>query len=143
MSTQQPSQSLNISGGTISNAQIGQAGGDLTQTQTIRQGSDAPDLTRDEVLALLAQIEDVLLQSGLPEAEQAIARRHLETVKDEAQTDAPDKDFALKSFRRVTHVLKDASDTVEAGQTLWQRLEPIAKSLAPWFGVAVNALLLL
>jgi tRNA C32,U32 (ribose-2'-O)-methylase TrmJ len=143
MSEQQPSQSLNISGGNISNAQLGQAGRDLTQNQTIRQGSGEPELTRDQVVALLAQFEDLLKQSGLPEAEQEKALRHLETVKDEAQTDEPDKGFALKSFQRATKVLKDASDTVEAGHTLWQNLEAIAKSLAPWFGVAVNALLLL
>lgn len=138
----QPSQSLNISGGQLSNVQVGQAGRDLTQTQSIRQGA-GEDLSSEEVLTLLSKLEEVLRSSGLPADQQEKAIRHLETVKEEAEAEEPDKGFALKSFQRATKVLQDATTTVEASQGLWQKIQPIAKTLAPWFGVGVNALLLL
>ena len=38
-------------------------------------------------------------------------------------------------------VLKEANETLGAGQGLGQKLEPIAKQLAPWLGIAVKNLL--
>ena len=140
MSEEKSSQSMNISGGHISNAQIGQAGRDLAQTQKLQQGGTAT-LTPDDVVRLLTQIEELLQSTDLPESQKEKAIKHLDTTKEEAQQEEPDKDFAAKSFQQATQVLKEADATVGAGQGLWQKLAPIVTQLAPWFGIAAKALL--
>lgn len=141
MSDETPSQSMNVSGGHFSNAQIGQAGRDLAQTQQIQQGGTEKPLTPNDVVRLLTQIEGLLQSTDLPESQKAKAIKHLDTTKEEAQQAEPDKDFAAKSFQRATQVLKEADEAVGAGQGLWQKLAPIVTQLAPWFGIAAKALL--
>lgn len=133
---------MNFSGGQFSHAQIGQAGRDLTQTQQINQGV-TETLTPEDVVGLLTQIEELLQGADLPESQKEKAIKHLDTTKEEVQQEEPDKDFAAKSFQRATKVLKEADEAVGAGQGLWQKLEPIATQLAPWFGIAAKSLLLL
>lgn len=146
MAEEKPSQSFSISGGQLSNVQIGgQAGGDLTanQNQTISQGGAEKQLTQADVVELLVQLESLFRNSGLPDADKDKAVKHLESAKEEVQAEEPDKDFAVKNFQRATKVLKEAGETVSAGASLWDKVKPIAEAVAPWFGVAAKTLLLL
>lgn len=141
MSEEKPSQSMNFSGGQLSGVQIGQAGRDLTQTQQNSQGEVEKQLTPDEVVDLIAQVETLFRSSDLPDEQKEKAIKHLETAKEEVKEAEPDKDFAAKNLQRATKVLKDAGETVAASQGLWQKLEPIAKQLAPWLGIAAKNIL--
>ena len=141
MPEEKPSQSINISGGELSNVQIGGiAGGDMNvnQSQQIGAGESAKELTSADVVKLIVQLEDIFRSAGLPEAQTAKAIKHLETAKEEAQETEPDKEFAAKSLQRATKVLKEAGETVEAGTSLWQQVKPILKTLSPWLGVAAS-----
>lgn len=142
MSEESRSQSLNISGGQLSNVQIGgQAGRDLTANQQQNIGQSASEqLTPKDVAALITQLEAVFRDSDLPEAQTEKAIQHLEVAKEETQAPEPDKEFAAKSLQRATKVLKDAGDTVAAGTGLWNQVEPIIQKIAPWLGVAVGFL---
>lgn len=141
MSEEKLSQSMSFSGGQFSGVQIGQAGRDQSQTQQIRQGDAEKQLTPEDVVALLAQIEALVRHANLLDAQKEKAIKHLDTAKEEVQQEEPDKDFAAKSLQRATKVLKEADEAVGLGQGLWQKLEPIATQLAPWFGVAAKSLL--
>lgn len=141
MSEEKSSQSMNFSGGQLSGVQAGQAGRDLTQTQQNSQGEAEKQLTPDEVVDLIAQVETLFRSSDLPDEQKEKAIKHLETAKEEVKEAEPDKDFAAKNLQRATKVLKDAGETVAASQGLWQKLEPIAKRLAPWLEIAVKNLL--
>lgn len=139
-----PSQNISISGGQLSNVQIGgQAGRDLnvTQSQQIGEGFADKPLTPAEVATLLDQIKELLQGSNLPAAEKEKAIRSVETAKDEVQADEPDKAFAAKSLQRATKVLKEADETVEAGTHLWQKVKPILETVGPWLGVAASFLI--
>ena len=141
MPEEKPSQSINISGGELSNVQIGGiAGGDMNvnQSQQIGAGESAKELTSADVVKLIVQLEDIFRNASLPEAQTAKAIKHLETAKEEAQETEPDKEFAAKSLQRATKVLKEAGETVEAGTSLWQQVKPILKTLSPWLGVAAS-----
>lgn len=141
MSEEKSSQSFSISGGQVSNAQIGgQAGRDLsaTQNQQINQNKSQKPLTQADVVELIAQLEELFRSSALPEAQTAKAIKHLEAAKEEAQEEKPDKDFAAKNLQRATKVLKEAGETVEAGTSFWQKVKPILENISPWLGVATS-----
>ncbi len=133
MSGEKPyqSQSISISGSQVS-GQIGQAGRDLTQNQIKTEGI----LTPTDVVAGLAQIEELIWSSNLSDSEKSKAIRHIETAKEEAESKEPQKNFAATSLQRATEVLKNADETVSAGQGLFGKVKPIIEGLLPWFGVA-------
>ena len=141
LSDPNPSQNISISGGRLSNVQIGgQAGRDLNlaQVQQIGEGVANKPLTPAEVAGLLDQIKELFRSSDLPAAEKEKAIRGIETAKDEVQADEPDKEFAAKNLQRATKVLKEAGETVEAGTNLWQKTKPILETVGPWLGAAAN-----
>jgi len=141
MPEEKPSQSFSISGGQLSDVQIGgMAGQDMnvTQNQQIGTSESSKPLTQADVVELIAQLEELFQSSGLPEAQTAKAIKHLEAAKEEVQEKEPDKDFAAKNLQRATKVLKEAGETVEAGTSLWKKVQPIITKLLPWLGVAAS-----
>jgi hypothetical protein len=144
MEENKTSQSISISGGQSSNVQIGGlAGRDLTvsQSQQIGEGAADKTLTPVEVAALLDQLKELLQGSHLSEGDKEKAVRSIETAKDEIQAKEPDKEFAAKSLKKATTVLKEAGETVEAGTSLWQKVKPILEAVGPWLGVAASFLI--
>lgn len=136
MAEENTSQSLSISGSQLSGgAQIGQAGRDSYQNQQISQGESEKQLTSADVLELMAKLEGLLKESALPNDQKEKAIKHLEAAKEEAKEDEPDKEYTAKSLQKATKVLKDAGETVDAGQGLWKKVEPIMSALLPWLGV--------
>ncbi|NET39367.1 MAG: hypothetical protein F6K19_46605 [Cyanothece sp. SIO1E1] len=134
MSEEKSSQSMSISGGQFTKVQIGQAGRDLIQTQQIDQGKIENTLQPAEVVSLLAQLEALLQDANLVESQKKKAVRYLQA----AQEEEPNTDYAATSLRQATKVFKDASATVEAGQGLWNQMQPIITKLLPWLGVAAS-----
>lgn len=141
---QDSSQSINISGGQLSNVQLGGVGGrDVIVHQSQRNGdrTDTPPLTAPEVSDLLDQLKSILQASTLSDAEKVKVIRSLDTAKDEVQAENPDKAFATQNLQRATEVLKDAGETVEAGTGLWQKVKPLLEAVSPWLGVATSMFL--
>lgn len=135
------SQSMNFSGGQFSKVQIGQANRDLSQAQEISQNESGKQLTPTDVVKLLEQIETVFQNSDLPINQKEKAAKHLESAREETIESEPDKDFVLKNVQRASKILKDGNEATNSAQEIWRKLEPIAKQLAPWFGVTVKTLL--
>jgi len=132
MSNDTPSQSINISGSTLAGSQIGQAGRDQTQTQRIVQDSTLQHLSQKEVASLLENLENVLKIANLSSGSQEKALKYLSVVKEEAQTEQPDKRFAAESLKKVAEVLKDTNETLETGQSVWSKVQPIISRLLHW-----------
>ncbi|MEO1349192.1 MAG: hypothetical protein AAFW84_10395 [Cyanobacteria bacterium J06635_15] len=124
-------QSISISSSQVS-GQIGQAGRDFFQNQVKTKEM----LTSTDVVSGLVQIEELIRSSNLSDSEKNKAIRHIETVKEEAQSKEPEKNFAATSLQRATEVLKSADETVSAGQGLFGKVKPVIENLLPWFGVA-------
>jgi hypothetical protein len=138
MSDKNPSQSINISGSTFSGSQFGLAGRDQTQSQQIIQGSTAQDLSREKVLDLLTDLEKLIKTTRLAQIHQEKALRYLDAAKEEANSENTDKKFTADSLKKVAGVLKDTNETIETGQKIWDKVQPIFKQLLPWLGVATN-----
>ncbi|PSB45501.1 CHAT domain-containing protein [Cyanosarcina cf. burmensis CCALA 770] len=142
MSQEEPSQSIVFNGGSNS-GQIGQAGRDLNQNQYNTQGVVEKQLTLSEVIELIGKIESLFSYSDLPDQQKKQALKHLGYAKDAVQEKQADKTTAAISLQKTTQVLKEANETLGLGQGLWQKLEPIAKQLAPWLGITVKSLVLI
>ena len=136
MPQEKPSPSLSISGSTVSGS-IGQAGRDLVQMH-YNQGSPEKQLMVTEVIGLITQIETLLKDTALPDSLESRAMTHLEAAKEASQEEEPDKDYAAKSLKKATKIIKEASETMESGQKLWNKVTPILKQLLPWLGVATH-----
>jgi hypothetical protein len=128
------SQSIAISGGTIS-GQVAQAGRDITQSQQINQGSNEKPLSPTDVVELIGQLETLFKGSELSENQKNRAITHLEAAKEATKEKEPDKDYAAKSLQKATKILKETNETIEAGQGLWKKIEPILKQILPWLGI--------
>ena len=137
-SNDKPPQSISISGGTITNSPIAQAGGDLQQSQQIVASPTNTGLTVDEVLGLIDRFAAIVRESDLSEKEKEKVLRHIASGKDEVQEKEPDKALVKQDLQRATKVIKDVDEAVSAGQGLWQKLEPVVTKLAGWLGVAAN-----
>ena len=132
-----PTQSFNLSNATLSNVQIGgQSGG--SQINIFNQGETAKQITTKEAIELIKQIEQLIKDSDLPESPKQEAIQYLRSAKKDAQEKEPDKDFIAKNLQRSTKIIKAASNTLEAGKGLWEKIEPIFGKLRIWLGVAID-----
>ncbi|MDJ0575697.1 MAG: hypothetical protein AB4038_06930 [Prochloraceae cyanobacterium] len=146
MPEEKPSQSFSISGSQLSDVQIGGIAGqdmNVTQNQQIGTTESSKPLTQADVVELIIQLEELFRNSGLPEAQTAKAIKHLEAAKEEVHEEELDKDFVAKNLQRaikVLKVVKETGETVEAGASLWEKVQPIINKLLPWLGVAASFL---
>ena len=138
-----PDQSQSISGSQINGAQIqhGQAAGDLTQTQQGNQTDQQNQgLNAADVVTILGQVEATIRGAGLPAASQDKAIAYLKAAQQEAAEPAPDKDLMAKNLKRMGDILSTANETVTAGKTLWQTVQPMLLPVLGWLGVAAGLL---
>lgn len=89
---------------------------------------------------MLDDLKELLQGADLPEGDKEKVVRNIETAKDEVQAKDPDRKFVAKSLQKATTVLKEASETVEAGTCLWQKAEPILETISSWLGVVTSFL---
>lgn len=143
MSREKPNQSQSISGSPISDSQVqlGQAGRGLSQVQQGNQVADSKQaMTVAEALELLDKIEKMLKGSELPKAKKEGAIAYLSAAQKEVKQPEPDKELVAKNLKRMGDTLKTASETVDAGRSLLEKVQPILASLIGWLGVAKSLL---
>jgi hypothetical protein len=120
---------------------IGSVSGDIIQNQYNNRGNTEKDMTPKKAIELIEKIELLVDNSDVNDQHKRQAQKHLDYAKDAVQEEPPDKELAGKSLKKAIQVMKAANETLEGGQVLWQNLEPIAKQLAPWLGIAAKNLL--
>ncbi|WP_019502823.1 hypothetical protein [Pseudanabaena sp. PCC 6802] len=133
------SQSISINGGQVSGL-VGVAGENLVQIQHDSQASGMQVVTQQRAVELLEELEELLKMPALPLEYQNKALRYLGAAKEESQTINPDKQFTADSLKKVAGVLKEANETIEASQGIWQKVQPILNQLLSWLGFASNLL---
>lgn len=132
------SQSLSdvtITGGAL---QMGQAGGDLQQSQVTDQQTDQQVITATEVVKQLEQLESAVNQSALTDAQKGALLPYLSVAKQEAAKDSPNKSLVEQTLKPVSETLKTLNETSEAGKSLWKTGVAVFKVVAPWIGVALS-----
>ncbi|MEL6165628.1 MAG: hypothetical protein AAFR37_18375, partial [Cyanobacteria bacterium J06628_3] len=112
--------------------------GDGNQVNTETETS----LTKDDVVVLLTQLENLVQAAEVPEETKETAIEDLNAAKKATEKEEPKKNVALANLESVTQTLEKTSKTVDAGQKLWNKVKPIITKIAGWLGAAAGSYLL-
>jgi hypothetical protein len=96
------------------------------------------ELTPAQVVELLAELEEKIEQSTLPENIKDKTLKSLGASSVEAQEQEPDKQLFAGNIKRATEKLSQARQVTEEGKKLWDEVFPILKTVGKWGGVAVS-----
>ncbi len=129
------SQSQSFAGSIEGNTTISQSGGDshITVNNNVQQDKQ---ITIDELLNLLDQIENLARNSNLPDGKSETAISHIKNAIKEVKQNEPSKDYVARSLKRFVDLLKDSNLAVIE----LQKLQPILGGLAGWLGTARHIL---
>lgn len=125
---------VSLNGGMV---QLGQAGGDLQQSQTGDLQTQQQGLTGTEVANLLAQLEAAVQGATIDPALQAELLDYLRPAKREAAKDAPNKELVGQNLKQVSETLNTLKETTEVGKSLWLTGAEVFKAVAPWVGATI------
>ncbi|MGL4880374.1 MAG: hypothetical protein ACRC8K_04835 [Waterburya sp.] len=116
--------------------------GDNNQvTQQNRSDTDPREqITKAEVIKLLAELEQKILSSKLPEETKQKTLNRLTTVSDDVQEKEPDKELAIKNFKKVTETLAQANTSTEEAKKLWNNIQPILETIGKFLGMGIQFL---
>ena len=117
--------------------------GNVNQTGTVGNSPNQKALTTSEVADLISKLEDIFSESELPEKEKQKSLAYLSVAKEETQAKEPDKQFATKNLQKTMTTLKQVNESLGSCQDIWEKIEPVIKTLSPWLGVAAKSLLFL
>lgn len=129
------SQSQSFAGSIEGNTTITQSSGDshITVNNNVQQDKQ---ITIDELLDLLVQIEDLARNSTLPDGKSETAISHIKEAIKEVKQNEPSKDYVARSLKRFVDLLKDSNQAAIE----MQKLQPILGSVASWLGTARHIL---
>lgn len=139
--TNNPGGISQFSSGQMSGSMQAAIGNQNTQTSITDITSPAATPDAPEVLSLLTELETLIQTSALPAADKAKATTYLESAKTEAAAAEPDKEGFAKDLERAAKTLKSADEAMQTGTSLFGKVVPIFKAIAPWVGTAAGALL--
>lgn len=135
-----PNQLQSLSGITLngSKVQLGQAGGDLVQSQSGDLNTQQQGLTGAEVVTLLEKLEAAVRAATLDADQKDAVLDYLRPAKREVAKPEPDKKLVEGNLKQVSETLKNLKDSTEAGKSLWKTGTEIFQAVAPWLGVAAH-----
>jgi hypothetical protein len=117
--------------------QISQSLGNTVQSQRGNQSNqNTSQLSLKEVVDILAQVEEMVRSSQLPNDEKITASAYVTVAKKEIQQADVDKNDVAKNLKRAGETIKSASETVQNTKQLWTSLKPLFLKVGEWLGVA-------
>ncbi|NEO21521.1 MULTISPECIES: hypothetical protein [unclassified Moorena] len=105
-------------------------------------GSTEEQLTKEQVIELLAKLDKLVRGAELPEDTKEEATMYLGAAKKATEKEEPKKETALANLESVAETLETASKTVDAGKNIWDKAKPIILKVAGWLGAAAGSYLL-
>ncbi len=130
-------------GGSMGGGQQAAIGNNNSQAMTSQ--ADAPagqQLTQQQVIQMLAQIEDMIRSAKLPPDTQKEAIAYLSAAKKATEKAEPKKQLVATNLEGVAETLNDVSQNEGEGKTLWEKVKPILLKVTDWLGQAIAGSLL-
>jgi len=112
-----------------------------TNSHALTDSGTDQELTTAEVIVLLNKIQDLLNTANLPDTIKEDAATYLNAAKKATDKEEPKKETAAINLKEMAETLKDATETIEASNSLWEKVQPILVQIANWLGVAATSLL--
>lgn len=139
--SEQNSQNISINIGHNAGSIQGVTAGEnayVTQTTVNSETQNLP-ITQTQAVELLAEIESLIKSLTVPSpstelAEEAISYTKL--AKKEAEKAQPRKKLVIGNLEAATSLIKDVSQTTDAGKELISQLKGPVTKLAGWLGIA-------
>ena len=117
--------------------QISQSLGNTVQIQRGNQSNqNTSQLSLKEVVDILAQVEEMVRSSQLPNDEKITASAYVTVAKKEIRQADVDKNDVAKNLKRAGETIKSASETVQNTKQLWTSLKPLFLKVGEWLEVA-------
>lgn len=117
--------------------QISQSLGNTVQIQRGNQSNqNTSQLSLKEVVDILAQVEEMVRSSQLPNDEKITASAYVTVAKKEIQQADVDKNDVAKNLKRAGETIKSASETAQNTKQLWTTLKPLFLKVGEWLEVA-------
>jgi FKBP-type peptidyl-prolyl cis-trans isomerase len=132
------SQSISGSSEVTQQAAIGNNNQQTLDTQLKTESGRA--LSTAEIVELLNQIAECLRVSTLPDTTKEDAMTYLKAAKRATEREDPKKETAAINLKEMAETLENATKTVEASKSLWEKVQPILIQVAQWLGVAAGSL---
>ena len=114
-------------------AAIGDQNQQTMSSQATAAGGE--QLTQQQVIELLAQIEQMIHSAELPDNTKEEATTYLSAAKKATEKEEPNKERVKTNLEGVAEILEKASKTVDAGKILWEKSKPIFVKLVGWLGM--------
>lgn len=96
--------------------------------------TDEKQLTQADVITQLAEIEEIISKSALPEEIKKDVKTYLSAAKTAVNKDEPKKKLALPNLEEFSTTLENVSTTLDSGQNVWEKVKPILGPILTWLG---------
>ncbi len=121
--------------GSMSGGQQAAIGNNNQQTMSMQAAaSEGKQLSQQDVLQLLAELEQRIKESEIPADTKEEATTYLSAAKKALDKEEPNKERAKINLEGVAEELEKASKVAEAGTTLFIKAKPILVKVAGWLG---------
>lgn len=118
------------------NNKVVQGDNNQVTQESRRDTNPGSEITQAEVIKLLAELEQKISSSQLPEETRTKTISRLNTVSEDIKEAEPDKQLVAGNLKRVTENLSQATKATEEGKKLWNEVFPILKTVGTWVGLA-------
>jgi hypothetical protein len=126
--------------GSMGGGQQGAIGDQNKQTMSTQAAASAGEqLTQQDVLQMLGQIEQMIDSAEIPEEIKEEANTYLGAAKKAVEKEEPNKERVNINLEGVAEQLDKASKVAEAGTTLFTKVKPILVKVAGWLGAAAGS----
>jgi xanthine dehydrogenase molybdopterin-binding subunit B len=105
------------------------------RTEKIASG-DERQFSKEEVITLLAEIEEMVRTAALPNNTKEEAVASLVAAKKAMEKEEPKKESAAINLKDMAETLENASKTLDAGKSLWEEVQPHLGKVVVWLGTA-------
>ena len=110
------------------------AGDNSTQSQSVSSLPSEQQSSPQEILELLAEIEQEISDSEIPVKAKMRSTAFLNSAKASIDEKEPDKKGAKTDLGRLVKNLQDVSKTVVAGKSLFEAVQPTITKIGDWLG---------
>jgi CHAT domain len=127
--------SQSMSGGTMHGGMQAAQGNNNNQTMTnYGNGNPREQVTQQEVVKMLAELEQDIDSSDLVEDIKEEVTAYLGLAKKATEKENPNKERVKSNLEGVVEVLQSASKTSATSKTVWEKTKPVLLKVTDWIG---------
>ncbi len=134
--------SQSVNGGTVNGGMQASIGNNNQQTMTTQAAATGKQPTKEDVVQMLAEIEQMIRSGELPADTKEEAIMYLGAAKMATTKAEPNKALIATNLGGMAETLQNASQNEGKGKTLWEKAKPVLLKITDWLGQAVAGSLL-